>query len=137
MFGYKKTEYKGITTFSFQHNEMKQWMVDHYNKYNWFYFDGILPEDIICMPINRKNIKFLGCANNNPYRIRLNFRYDLPEIEWQNVLLHEMVHIWQFVMEYKDVHGISFKKKAKELNKYGWNITKYHKNIIEKLKDVR
>lgn len=140
MFGYKTIEYNGKITLSFQRNDMKKWMVKNYIKFNYLYFDDILPpvddEKIILLPI-RKKTRYLGIAyRRKPYMIKLNFRYDLPEIEWMNVLLHEMVHIWQYVIGYKGGHGKSFLRKAEEINKYGWGITTTYKNIIKELNDV-
>ncbi len=109
---------------------MKKW----YNYFNRIYFEGILlPEGepgeeytIELVPI-KKSVNYLGqCRykNNNHVVLVLNNRYDkMIEIEWQNVLLHEMIHVWQHVMGYKGGHGASFIKKAKEINEFGWGIT--------------
>ena len=73
-----------------------------------------------------------------PFKIRLNFIYDLNEVEWQNVLLHEMIHIWEYTMGYNGGHGKLFRMKAKEINDIGgWGITCTHKNILENLKYAR
>ena len=141
MFGYKTIEYNGKKTTCFQRNDMKEWMVKNYTKFNYLYFDDILPpvddKRILLVPINRKYNQYLGIAyNQKPYKIKINFRYDLPEIEWMNVLLHEMIHIWQYVIGYKGGHGKTFTNKAETINKYGWGITTTYKNIIRELNDV-
>ena len=69
-------------------------------------------------------------------RIRLNFIYDIVELEWKNVLLHEMIHIWEYTMGYNGGHGKLFKSKMKEINKYGFGITCKYKNILEDIKYV-
>ena len=116
--------------------EIAEWMKCNYLKYNSLFFDNILPpEDMIIFEPIIKNVRYLGCAyNTQPYKIRLNFIYDMIEIEWQNVLLHEMIHIWEYVLGYSGGHGKMFRMKAKEINKFGWGITCKHKNIIE---DIR
>ena len=88
--------------------DVQKWMKDNYIKFNGLYFDNILP------PVNRmifepiiKGVGYLGKAYSNknnyatetmPFKIRLNFYYDMGQIEWKNVLLHEMIHIWEYTM---------------------------------------
>lgn len=110
------------------------WMKKWYNYFNKIYFDGVLlpegsPDEeytIELIPIKKK-VGYLGqCRyrDNNHIILVLNNRYDkLIEIEWQNVLLHEMIHVWQRLMGYRGGHGTSFVKKAKEINEFGWGIT--------------
>lgn len=58
------------------------------------------------------------------YVIRLSNYYDIPEVEFQNVLLHEMIHYYIAVNHFKDdsVHGMMFRSIAQRINKQGWNI---------------
>ncbi len=58
------------------------------------------------------------------YVIRLSNYYDIPEVEFQNVLLHEMIHYYIAVNRFKDdsVHGTMFRSIAQRINKQGWNI---------------
>lgn len=116
----------------------KQWIKENYIMFNALYFNNELPDidEIKFTAIKRSNVIFLGKAYNSyPFEIKLNFRYHLVEIEWQNVVLHEMVHIWQYINGYEGGHGKTFKKKAKEINKYGWDITTYYKNILQNIDD--
>ena len=123
--------------------EVCNWMKHNYLIFNTLYFDNILPppEMIIFVPII-KNVKYLGSATNSknkivsrsdPMKIRLNFNYKIYELEWKNVLLHEMIHIWQYTIGKRGGHGKLFKMKMKEINKFGWGITTQYKNILEKL----
>ena len=78
----------------------KQWIKENYIMFNALYFNNELPDidEIKFTAIKRSNVSFLGKAYNSyPFEIKLNFRYHLVELEWQNVLLHEMVHIWQYI----------------------------------------
>lgn len=130
------------------YNEVQEWIKSNYLIFNALFFDNMLPpaEMMIFEPII-KNVSYLGCAYNNdlrfpskeyPFKIRINFVYDLNEIEWKNVLLHEMIHIWQYTNGYKGGHGKLFKKKAKEINEIGgWGITCTYKNILGQLKYAR
>lgn len=143
MFGYKEViDYNNDIKFIFCRDEMINWVKENYIKFNALYFDNILPPvestRIVFEITNTKKIKSLGTSyNQKPYKIRINFRYDLPEIEYQDTLIHEMIHIWQYIMGYTDCHGKHFKTKAKEINKYGWNICSTYKNKLYELKDVR
>ena len=140
MFGYKIINHNGNREIQFCRNEMKEWVKDRYNLYNALLFDDILPqpdEGIIFIVTNSKKIKSLGSAYpTSPYKIRINFRYDLSEIECDNILLHEMIHIWQFTLGYKCGHGKTFNNKVKEFNKYGLNIQVNYKNILNDIKDA-
>ena len=140
MFGYKIINHNGDREILFCRNEMKEWVKDRYNVFNGIFFDNILPqpdEGIIFIVTNSKKIKSLGSSYpTRPYKIRINFRYDLSEIEWENILLHEMIHIWQFVLGYKCGHGKTFNSKVKEFNKYGCNVQVNYKNILNDIKDA-
>ena len=50
--------------------------------------------------------------------------YDIPEVEFQNVLLHEMIHYYIAVNHFKDdsVHGTMFRSIAQRINKQGWHV---------------
>lgn len=118
--------------------EVQEWIRTHYAKYNSIFFENILPpvDKIILEPIIKK-VGYLGMAYNTmPMKIRINFIYDMVEIEWKNVLLHEMIHIWQYTMGYSGGHGKTFKNKMREINKYGFGITCVYKKIIEDVKYV-
>ena len=140
MFGYKIINHNGDREIQFCRNEMIKWVKERYNVYNGLLFDNILPQPdkgIIFIVTNSKKIKSLGSAYpTSPYKIRINFRYDLSEIEWTNILLHEMIHIWQFTLGYKCGHGKTFNSKVKEFNKYGCDIQVSYKNILNNIKDA-
>ena len=59
------------------------------------------------------------------YMFRFSARYDMPENEWDDILLHEMIHYYIASQGLIDdaPHGSLFKAKMNEIN------TKYHRNI--------
>ena len=57
--------------------------------------------DGLCIP-TRKNY-IIGIAS------------DLPKMEKIATLVHEMIHVWQGVKGYNDIHGKSFKRKCQEI----------------------
>ena len=142
-----KIEYDVTYKIILNYSKVQEWMKFYYMKYNTLFFDNDLPplDRILLIPII-KYVGYLGvsysCKNNfnipsekDPYILKLNFAWDMIETEWQNVLLHEMIHIWQYTMGYSGGHGKSFKMKAKEINEIGgWGITTKYKTILEDIK---
>lgn len=66
----------------------------------------------------------LGEGQRVGFHIRLSNYYDVPEVEFQNVLLHEMIHYYIAVNRFKDdsTHGTMFRSIARRINKQGWHI---------------
>lgn len=58
------------------------------------------------------------------YTIRLSNFYDMPEHEFQNVLLHEMIHLFIAAEGLKDTsaHGHLFREQMRRINACGWNV---------------
>lgn len=54
--------------------------------------------------------------------------YKFTENEYKHILLHEMIHIWQFVNNIKPNHSYSFIKMMNRVN----NITNNHYNVTTK-----
>lgn len=93
----------------------------YFNIFNKKYFGDSLP----IADIKYCNSKsYVGIFNprknkNGRYTIKISRYYELPIIEVENTLIHEMIHLWQWVNKYYDVHGASFIKKMNEINKFG------------------
>lgn len=79
------------------------------------------------------------------YSIHISTYYDCAERDFQNVLLHEMIHLHIAHKELRDTssHGVIFRRMMNELNaQYGWNIcvstsTKGWKTTDEPTKKIR
>ena len=79
-----------------------------------------------------------------PEKIVYNLTFPTHEEMFMNVLLHEMIHVLDFVYypkhfldEKYDPHGDFFMSQANRINDYGWNITKECKEDFSKIsKDV-
>lgn len=56
--------------------------------------------------------------------IKISNYFDRPMKDVQNTLIHEMIHQWQWVTFGVCDHGDTFKQKAQEINKQGWNIAR-------------
>lgn len=56
--------------------------------------------------------------------IRMSDYYDRSEHDFKGTLIHEMIHQWQYENHYKVDHRATFKRKAEEINRKGWNISR-------------
>ena len=98
-----------------------------YDEFNAKYFDNELTR---CTIQINKTKRALGqfCRKNDWYStrcfIRISNYLDRPIKDVQNTLIHEMIHQWQWVNFYHCDHGTTFKQKAREINKDGWNIAR-------------
>lgn len=108
------------------------WIKAHFERFNTDYFGGELPlpkfsvsnsRTCLGVMIKRRKRKFFICTCNE-YTIRISNYYDIPEREFQNVLLHEMIHYYIYIKRLKDTssHGTVFRGLMRTLNSYGWNI---------------
>ena len=73
----------------------------------------------------RKKRHLFRPTENYGFAIRISTRYDLPEAELEDVLLHEMIHYEILVNQWQDssAHGTLFRARMKEFNeKYGRHI---------------
>ena len=109
---------------------MEQW----FTTFNEQYFDSVLPLPRLALSRSRTRLGSMSCkrvtrllrgTKFSDFTIRLSNYYDLSEREFQNVLLHEMIHYHIAYTGVKDSspHGVVFRRKAEVFNrKYGWNI---------------
>lgn len=116
----------------------KKWIIKNYLEFNKKYFDNKLP--IVKFNIDHNKYVF-GYADfendyvNNtiiPYSISISNYYDTPEEVKKNTLLHEMIHIYEYITypmrffgnryKYYNGHGMFFQMNAALINKDGWNI---------------
>ncbi|MBR1941541.1 MAG: SprT-like domain-containing protein [Bacteroidaceae bacterium] len=68
------------------------------------------------------------------FRLRINTRLDLPETEWEDILIHEMIHYYIGLNRLEDAssHGPLFTHLMKTINeRYGRNITVSFKGTAE------
>ena len=108
------------------------WMERQFDRFNKEYFGGRLTPPKFSVNNARTRLgsmafkwkRSLFKRETYDYVIRLSNYYDIPEVEFQNVLLHEMIHYYIAVNRFKDdsVHGTMFRSIAQRINKQGWNI---------------
>lgn len=109
---------------------MEQW----FTTFNEQYFDGGLPLPRLALSRSKTRLGSMSCkrvtrllrgTKFSDFTIRLSNYYDLSERDFQNVLLHEMIHYHIAYTGVKDTspHGVVFRRMAEAFNrKYGWNI---------------
>ena len=109
-----------------------EWIAVNFDRFNKDYFGGRLTPPKFSVNNARTRLgsmafkwkRSLLKRESYDYVIRLSNYYDIPEVEFQNVLLHEMIHYYIAVNRFKDdsVHGTMFRSIAQRINKQGWNI---------------
>ena len=128
-----------------------EYLEERFDTFNGMCFDGALPR----VPIKLSSARsFIGRLVYRPVRnwqgkivrredfvIRISRRFDLPEAEIEDTLIHEMIHYWIAWNGLKDTstHGRLFREKMKEINSlYGRHLTISHKSTPEELdRDTR
>ena len=114
-----------------------------FDEFNQLYFDNILPQP---KTIEFKFVKkylgqfhwsasyrlYNGEINPNAYSIlRMSTAWQMTDFEIEKVIIHEMVHSWQWVVGHSDHHGKWFKRKALEINaKTDWKYSIARKTAI-------
>ena len=102
-----------------------------FDEYNTRFFGGTLPP----LPVKLSHAKgFLGKVTftrrrqglfrgyrNEDFVLRINVRIDLPEELVQDTILHEMIHYYIAVNQWKDtsVHGQLFRREMARINREG------------------
>ena len=118
----------------------KKWIIKNYIEFNKKYFDNSLP--LVRFYINYSKdtygfAYFLYDYENNtikPESITMSNYFNESEYENKNTLLHEMIHIYEYITYPKrfmwpkvkkyNAHGMFFEMKAALINKDGWHIVK-------------
>ena len=112
---------------------------DRFEAFNTLCFGGALPQVPIklgravrslgsCTYKKRKHL--FGRTEYYGFAIRISTRFDLPENELEDVLLHEMIHYEILVNQRQDTsaHGRLFRTRMKEINeRFGRHITVSHR----------
>lgn len=109
---------------------------DHYNA---LCFNGSLPEvpfvltraetflGKMCFKTGRG---FPGRSVPHDFHIRLSSAFDLPETEWDDVIVHEMIHLYIASNNFRDTsaHGRLFREMMDRMNrKYGMHMAVSHR----------
>lgn len=111
--------------------------------FNALCFSGALPDVPIALTRAttflgkvryRRERRIFGHLRNVDFQIRLSSEFDLPENEWDDVIIHEMIHYHIALNNLRDTstHGVVFRGIMDEINrKYDRHITVSHKTSPE------
>ncbi len=114
-----------------------------FRQFNASYFDGELPVPRIVVNKARTRLGTMSCKKVRrlfrwvltDFTIRISTYYDCTERQYQETLLHEMIH---YYIVYKNIadtssHGRVFRQIMQRLNHdYGWHIT-----ISSKIRELK
>lgn len=112
---------------------------EKYDAFNKLCFGGTLPPVPIRMSragsyfgkvVRRVTKTRFGKPVAYSYQMFISARFDYPQAEVEDTIIHEMVHYWMYVNDIRDTssHGPLFRAKMNEINEhYGRHITVSHK----------
>ena len=110
-----------------------EWIEKWFTVFNKDYFGGKLPLPDLALSKSKTRLGSMSCKHVTrfgrtkvyDFAIRISNYYDMTERQFQNVLLHEMIHYSIAYTGLKDTapHGVVFRGMADAMNKkYGWDI---------------
>ena len=121
----------------------QQYVKEKFGEFNRLIFGGKLPMLPICMSnartflgacTYRRKRNLLGKTFFYDFKLKISTRFDLPERELEDTIIHEMIHYYIAVNKLKDTstHGHIFQQLMGDINtKFGRNITISHKSTKE------
>lgn len=102
-----------------------EWMKENFDKFNAEFFNNELPSNKVILETSRRFIRTWGQAfpkQYGYYKIRMNSNIDMTENAAKSTLIHEMIHIYDFVKGGKGpAHGPFFQKECARINKLSNN----------------
>ena len=114
------------------------YMLREFRLFNAMYFDGCLPVPALKTGRARTSLGTFSCRRRKQWLlggprlcdfvIRLSTAYSMTEKDYQNVLLHEMIHYYIAYKGIKDTspHGDVFRMEMERINRDGWQIAVRH-----------
>lgn len=94
---------------------------DLFHHFNARYFNCELPT-VTIKYCNAKGYNGIFNPRKDKYgrcTIKINRYYDIDDYNVENILIHEMIHLWQYVNNHFDIHGKSFKYMMNIINSQG------------------
>lgn len=111
-----------------------EYLQNRFGTFNTAYFGGILPVPRFVVSNSRTVLGKFCCLRQRAgllrravctdFTIMVSAWYDVTERDYDNVLLHEMIHYYIAFRQLRDTsaHGPLFRREMKRLNALGWNI---------------
>lgn len=118
----------------------REFVLNAVAQFNELCFDGVLPPVPVVMTKARTYLgKVTFCTRrgllgrvtgHDSFAIRISTSFDLTQQEWEDVIIHELIHYfiaWRGIRD-TSVHGQEFRKMMAEINhKYGRHMSVSHK----------
>ena len=114
-----------------------------FDEFNSLMFGGTLPRIPVALGKSASYVgqctfktrrKFFGGLEHYGFRLRFSTRFDLPETEVEDTIIHEMIHYYIKLNGIKDssAHGRVFRQMMNDINsKFGRHITISHRSTKE------
>ena len=118
------------------------YMKKKFDLYNKKYFEGKLFQPTFVINHSKRS---LGCYVSNRNLsihefsvLKMSDYYKRTEKDFDNTLIHEMIHLYQHQNNCCDRgHGIVFKSQCARINKDGWNLSRLDSNSYEVSESVK
>lgn len=103
-------------------------LYDMFETFNRKYFNNRLDDNMLVIKISKGQGR-LGYFHalwrtTGEEVIGISDWYERSEHDVSQTMLHEMIHMWQWQVYKRVNHGKTFKMKAEEINRDGWNISR-------------
>lgn len=119
------------------------------SQFNELCFGGALPQIPIVLTNARSFLgkltykgrrSLFGLFGKTDFTLRISSLYDLPEREWEDVVIHELIHYYIGVRGIRDTspHGRAFRRMMDDINsRYGRNVTVHHHAVAGELPEKK
>ena len=107
---------------------------EKFEKYNNLYFNGSLKAPKFKISNSKRALGTLSISRRlnfyggytKEHTISISKYYDRTEKQYDNTLIHEMIHLYISQNDIKDngSHGRRFKAECARINKYGWDLSR-------------
>jgi hypothetical protein len=107
-----------------------QYIESAFNKYNVLYFNGLLRKPVFKITNSKNRLGTLAIKISpfgaKSHTLSVSKYYDRTEKQYDNTIIHEMIHLYISQNNIIDngSHGRRFKAECARINKYGWNLSR-------------
>lgn len=120
----------------------KEYVERKFGEFNQLMFGGRLPKIPVELSdaktfmgqcVYRRRRRRNGTVEKYDFRLRINTRFDLPEQEIEDIIIHEMIHYFIGVFQLHDTsaHGQLFRQMMNQINE------KYHRHVSISFKGTK
>ena len=102
-----------------------KYMEENFELYNKKYFNGVLKKHHFRIINTRRRLGSMSRIHGR-YIISISKYYDRDKFQYDNTLIHEMIHLYIYQQDIEDngPHGRRFKAECARINKDGWKLSR-------------